>query len=50
MNAAGISMFYGAVDVDTWIAEIRAPIGSFVVVGLLSLSETLYGWLAGRIG
>ena len=33
MNAAGISVFYGARDEDTCIAEIRAPVGSYVVVG-----------------
>jgi len=33
MNAAGISVFYGAADADTCIAEVRPPIGSHVVVG-----------------
>ena len=33
MNAEGISVFYGATDVDTCIAEIRAPVGSYVVSG-----------------
>ncbi|MEJ1402437.1 MAG: RES domain-containing protein [Candidatus Sedimenticola sp. (ex Thyasira tokunagai)] len=33
MNAEGISVFYGATDVDTCIAEIRAPVGSHVVIG-----------------
>jgi hypothetical protein len=33
MNAAGISVFYGAVDVETCVAEIRAPVGSSVIVG-----------------
>lgn len=31
MNAAGVSVFYGAVDVDTCVAEIRPPVGSIVV-------------------
>ncbi|NTH16648.1 RES domain-containing protein [Agrobacterium rhizogenes] len=33
MNAAGISVFYGAKEPDTCIAEVRAPVGSHVVLG-----------------
>ena len=33
MNAAGISAFYGCADVNTCVAEIRAPVGSTAVVG-----------------
>lgn len=33
MNADGISVFYGALDVETCITEVRAPVGSSVVVG-----------------
>lgn len=33
MNAAGISVFYGALDIDTCVTEIRPPVGSSVVVG-----------------
>lgn len=33
MNAEGISVFYGATDIETCIAEIRAPVGSYVVSG-----------------
>ena len=33
MNATGISVFYGAADADTCIAEVRPPIGSHVVIG-----------------
>ncbi len=33
MNASGISVFYGAQDAQTCIAEVRAPVGSHVVVG-----------------
>ncbi|MGO7347827.1 RES domain-containing protein [Rhizobium ruizarguesonis] len=33
MNAAGISVFYGAKEPETCIAEIRAPVGSHVVLG-----------------
>lgn len=36
MNAEGITVFYGATDMDTCIAEIRAPVGSFVVSGQFS--------------
>ena len=37
MNAAGIPVFYGALDPDTCIAEIRPPVGRFVVVGQFDL-------------
>ena len=33
MNAAGIPVFYGALDQDTCISEIRPPVGSYVVTG-----------------
>lgn len=33
MNAAGISVFYGATDADTCIVEVRPPVGSHVVIG-----------------
>jgi hypothetical protein len=33
MNATGISVFYGAMEPDTCIAEVRAPVGSYVVLG-----------------
>jgi RES domain/HEPN/RES N-terminal domain 1 len=33
MNAAGISVFYGAESADTCLSELRAPVGSSVVVG-----------------
>ena len=33
MNAAGISVFYGAMEEETCIAEARAPVGSYVVIG-----------------
>ena len=36
MNAEGISVFYGATDANTCIAEIRAPVGSSVVIGRFS--------------
>ena len=37
MNAAGIPVFYGALDYDTCIAEIRPPVGSYVVTGKFEL-------------
>lgn len=33
MNPAGVSVFYGARDKETCIAEARAPVGSCVVIG-----------------
>ncbi len=33
MNAEGISVFYGSTDEKTCIAEIRAPVGCFVICG-----------------
>ena len=32
MNAQGIPVFYGAMDAETCISEIRPPVGSYVVV------------------
>ncbi len=39
MNAQGIPVFYGAVDLSTCVAEIRAPVGSFVVAAKFKLSR-----------
>jgi hypothetical protein len=36
MNAHGISVFYGALDKDTCLAEVRAPVGATVVTGLFN--------------
>lgn len=33
MNANGVPVFYGALDEETCIAESRAPVGSYVVLG-----------------
>ena len=33
MNAAGVSVFYGGEDKETCLAEARAPVGSYVVLG-----------------
>ena len=37
MNASGIQVFYGAMEKDTCIAELRAPVGSQVVVAKFEL-------------
>lgn len=37
MNAPGVSVFYGATDADTAIAEVRPPVGSRVLVGRFEL-------------
>jgi hypothetical protein len=41
MNASGISVFYGALDEVTCIAEIRPPVGSYVVTGRFELIRPL---------
>lgn len=41
MNAAGVSVFYGAFDVETCVAEIRPPVGSTVVSGRFELQRPL---------
>lgn len=41
MNAAGISVFYGAIERDTCIAEARAPVGSYVVLGRFEIIKPL---------
>ena len=37
MNAKGVSVFYGAMDPDTCVAEVRPPVGSHVVLGRFHL-------------
>jgi len=37
MNAAGISVFYGAFTADTCVAEVRPPVGAQVVIGMFKL-------------
>lgn len=39
MNAQGISVFYGASDPETALAEIRPPVGSRVLVGKFDLAR-----------
>lgn len=41
MNAAGISVFYGAMEPDTCIAEARAPVGSYVVLGRFEITRPI---------
>ncbi len=41
MNAPGIPVFYGAMDKSTCVAELRAPVGSQVVVAKFDLLRTL---------
>lgn len=37
MNSAGVTVMYGALDKATCIAEVRAPVGSHVVIGKFDL-------------
>ena len=41
MNARGISVFYGATDPKVALAEVRPPVGSFVVVGRFEIIKPL---------
>ena len=41
MNAVGISVFYGATDPETCIAEIRPPVGSNAIVGKFSVTRDI---------
>lgn len=41
MNAKGISVFYGATDEQTAIAEVRPPVGSFVITAVFELTRPL---------
>jgi hypothetical protein len=41
MNAAGISVFYGATHSETCIAEARPPVGSHVVVGRFQIIRNI---------
>jgi hypothetical protein len=41
LNAAGISVFYGAIDVTTCISEIRPPVGAHVVVARFDVLRPL---------
>ena len=37
MNAEGIPVFYGALEEETCVSEVRAPVGSLVVLGKFEL-------------
>jgi hypothetical protein len=37
MNSAGIPVFYGGLEIDTCVAELRPPVGSFVVYGTFDI-------------
>lgn len=41
MNPRWIPMFYGAFDSDTCVAEVRAPVGSSVVIGKFEIVRPL---------
>ena len=41
MNPSGIPVFYGALKPDTCVAELRAPVGSHVVLGKFELLRTV---------
>lgn len=41
MNARGISIFYGAIEPDIAVAEVRPPVGSRVVVGRFDLVRSV---------
>lgn len=41
MNVKGVSVFYGATDEDTAIAEVRPPVGSFVVTATFEITQSL---------
>ncbi|MDH4120713.1 MAG: RES family NAD+ phosphorylase [Deltaproteobacteria bacterium] len=42
MNASGISVFYGGMNAETCIAEIRPPVGSQVVVGKFEIIKPIH--------
>ena len=41
MNAPGIPVFYGAMEMETCVAEVRAPVGSKVVVARFELLQSV---------
>ncbi len=41
MNASGISVFYGAFEVETCVAELRPPVGAHVVAARFSITRKL---------
>ena len=43
MNAEGIPVFYGALEEETCVSEVRAPVGSFVVLVKFDLLSPIRG-------
>ena len=41
MNRKGVSVFYGASNLDTCVAELRPPVGSYVVAAQFKLEQTV---------
>ena len=41
MNAAGVPVFYGALDRETCISELRPPVGCTVVSGEFRLNDEI---------
>src|ERR1700730_5059486 len=41
MNPAGVALFYGAFEPDTCVPEIRAPVGTYVVIGRFEVLRPL---------
>jgi hypothetical protein len=41
MNPSGIALFYGALELETCLAEVRPPVGSQVVCGAFLLRRTV---------
>ena len=41
MNAAGISVFYGAFDANTCLAELRVPVGGAAIIARFDVSRPL---------
>lgn len=41
MNPSGVSLFYGAFEPDTCVPEIRAPVGTYVVIGRFEVLRPL---------
>jgi len=50
MNAVGISMFYGATDIETTLAEIRPPVGYSVASAKFSIIRPLRVLDLGALG
>jgi hypothetical protein len=42
MNAAGIAAFYGALDPETCVAELRPPVGGLICIGAFRPRRPIY--------